>query len=510
MSINKTLLYSEFAPESEQKINQNLFQETIVSLTQQSQTAQDFVFETNSGGNIKIHTPAATNGNGVFQPNFFEAPIWFANIVAAQISKKFEEKTAQNNKILKICEMGTGSGIGAAVIALEKNTEVLALDINPLSVETAIQNFKTNKITNVKARVSNLYQNVEEIEKFDICLWNPPFRIASESSNLIEGTIADKDGKLLAKYLADSKLHLNKEAEIYLIFSKVGISYLEYLSKLYEYEFSIIAEKQSNQFLGKSVDKVFDFVIIKLKPAAQLDTALNDQISKVLNIDLVDLKTSFEWHLHIDSFMPEGFLEKSIPDFYLEGGKKHNFDHFLRDPDDLNIFHGNEPVEHASKYYQDTAGIKEEITKYTSFLMEKLEKFNFKGYLEYERVVEVAEVYNPKEIILTEPDFGCLRKKCYINPQTSFYETHFTIPVKFLQENASIFKKLSLKGVSLDKKDGLKYAVMTGLYQDENIAKKVFNYLSTLKTNYALKFEQKWFILPSSVGNIEVECLHFA
>lgn len=73
---------------------------------------------------------------------------------------------------------------------------------------------------------------------------------------------------------------------------------------------------------------MFDFVIIKLKQAAPLNSVLNDQTSKVLNVDLVDLKTSVEWHQHIDSFMPEGFLEKSIQDFYLEGGKKHNFDHF--------------------------------------------------------------------------------------------------------------------------------------------------------------------------------------
>ena len=479
------LTYSEFASKQESELNDHLFKQTIDQLTKQSEIDHDFLFESRKGKSVKIHVPAFKNGNGVFQPNFFVAPIWFANTVAAIIGDKIE---SGNGKILKICEMGTGSGIGSTIYAQEQNTQLLALDINPFAVETAIVNFKINGVLNAKAKVSDLYENVGKDEKFDICTWNPPFRIASDSKNLIEGAIADKDGKLLAKYLFDSKDYLLEVGEIYIVFSKIGFSYIEYLASVIGYKLSIVAQKSSNLLLGKATDQNFEFLILKFEP-------------------IYEIKTKTEWHLHIDSFMPAGYLRESIPEFYTDGGLEHNFDHFLRDHQELSIFHGNEPTEHASKYYSDSPQINQTIQDYAQILLEKLEKLNFRGYLEYERVTEVDQNYNQDQLVIPKLDFSCARKKCTMDSKIPYYETHFTIPIEFLQENHTIFKKLSLKGVSLDKKDSLKYAVMTGLYLDKEIAKKVFEYLASMKSKFALKFEKKWFVLPKSAENIELECL---
>jgi hypothetical protein len=212
-----------------------------------------------------------------------------------------------------------------------------------------------------------------------------------------------------------------------------------------------------------------------------------------------------ECHLHIDSWMPSGFLQTTIPDFFV-AGKEHNFDHFIRDDEELSIFHGNEPVEHASKYFNYDDNTLENMNKLCTGYLRELETKDFKGYLEYELVQEVDMSKINQEIDIKQIDYdehtipNIQRISSILDETKIYYETHYTIPVELLRKNIQLFEKLNIRGVSLDKfsrgKVGVKHVVLTGLYEDIYSAISVFNFLQSLNLPIALKFEQKKFVLP--------------
>src|SRR3989344_2309934 len=88
---------------------------------------------------------------------------------------KYVDKFAKG----KILDLGTGSGIQAE-IALRHTKNVLAVDINEEAV-----NYVKNK--NIKAKVSDLFSNINE--KFDLIIFNPPY--------LPNENLEDKESRLI-------------------------------------------------------------------------------------------------------------------------------------------------------------------------------------------------------------------------------------------------------------------------------------------------------------------------
>jgi hypothetical protein len=239
---------------------------------------------------------------------------------------------------------------------------------------------------------------------------------------------------------------------------------------------------------------------------------MTSTLHKIIKPIYFSFSTLNECHLHIDSWMPAGFLQASIPDFYIKG-KQHNFDHFVRDDKDLNIFHGNEPIEHASKYFNYSDTILDEMRAECSQYLKYLNENKFKGYLEYELVQEcylgnqswdIDHSFKIPFIAIQIPKIS--RVKTKLNPNQLYYETHLTIPVELLRNNIELFKATKLRGVSLDKiyKNGspVKHIVLTGLYEDVELAKEMFLFIHTLDLHLASKFEQKMFMLPSNIAQL--------
>lgn len=73
-----------------------------------------------------------------------------------------------------VLDIGTGSGI-QAIIAAKKAEWVLAVDINPGAIETAVRNAELNKIKNIEFRISNLFDNIKNHDGFDLIIFNPPY-----------------------------------------------------------------------------------------------------------------------------------------------------------------------------------------------------------------------------------------------------------------------------------------------------------------------------------------------
>jgi release factor glutamine methyltransferase len=111
----------------------------------------------------KVSGLKLTVGPGVFHPKVFLTSRFFAEFLQA---RDFTGK--------RVVEVGTGSGILALSAAKAGAAAVLALDINPEAVKTAAVNAKLNGLTQVEARLSNLFSAVPESEKFDVVICSPP------------------------------------------------------------------------------------------------------------------------------------------------------------------------------------------------------------------------------------------------------------------------------------------------------------------------------------------------
>lgn len=79
----------------------------------------------------------------------------------------------------KIIDMGCGYGPIGISIAKLYNKHVDMVDINERAVELANENIKLNKVSNCKAVVGNLFDDIEE--KFDCVITNPPIRTGKKN-----------------------------------------------------------------------------------------------------------------------------------------------------------------------------------------------------------------------------------------------------------------------------------------------------------------------------------------
>ena len=90
-----------------------------------------------------------------------------------------------------VLEIGTGSGL-ISLIAAKIAKKVVATDISPIAVELARYNVGINGLNEkVEIRQGNLFDPIQEGEKFDIILFNPPYlpesrKISKENPAWIE------------------------------------------------------------------------------------------------------------------------------------------------------------------------------------------------------------------------------------------------------------------------------------------------------------------------------------
>ncbi|HLE75982.1 MAG TPA: HemK2/MTQ2 family protein methyltransferase [Candidatus Bathyarchaeia archaeon] len=81
----------------------------------------------------------------------------------------------------RVLDMGTGCGI-LGIIAAEKASEVVAVDVNPYAVHCAKQNAELNNARSKMAFVqSDLFTSISKKAKFDVILFNAPYLPADES-----------------------------------------------------------------------------------------------------------------------------------------------------------------------------------------------------------------------------------------------------------------------------------------------------------------------------------------
>lgn len=154
----------------------------------------------------------------------FEVPADIFEPKSVGLWQSILEETKETDRVL---DMGTGSGVNA-VLAASKSSDVVAVDVNPASIQTAKHNADLNNVAaRIHFAVSDLFESVEG--RFDLIMFDPPFRWF-KPRNMRERSTADENYQTLTTFFDKAKDYLAPDGRILLFFGSSGdMNYLNHL-----------------------------------------------------------------------------------------------------------------------------------------------------------------------------------------------------------------------------------------------------------------------------------------
>ena len=163
-------------------------------------------------------------------------------ILVEYIIKYIEEK--YKDRPVEVVDLGTGSGaIGISIAYYRKNAMVYGVDSMDIPLKVAHINKDKYKLDNVKIIRSDLFQNMNKEQKFDIIASNPPYipkgdleSLQAEVKDYEPMTALDggEDGfDFYRRIIPDSKKHLKDQG---LLIFEIGYDQGPKLQKMMEEE----------------------------------------------------------------------------------------------------------------------------------------------------------------------------------------------------------------------------------------------------------------------------------
>jgi len=127
----------------------------------------------------------------------------------------------------RVLDMGTGSGVNA-ILAASKATDVVAVDINPQSVEAARRNVIRNSVADrVDVRHSDVFSAVDG--KFDLVVFDLPSRWFA-ARDLLEMASTDERYRALTTFVRNVGRYLHANGRMLIFFGTSGdLGYLRQL-----------------------------------------------------------------------------------------------------------------------------------------------------------------------------------------------------------------------------------------------------------------------------------------
>ena len=115
-------------------------------------------------------------------------------------------------------DIGTGSGVLAAILAKRGVPHVVATDNNLRALESAKANLtRLGFSQHVDLQVADLFPE----DSADLIVCNPPW-VPAKPTSTIEAALYDSNSAMLNSFLTQVTLHLNKEGEAWLIMSNLA------------------------------------------------------------------------------------------------------------------------------------------------------------------------------------------------------------------------------------------------------------------------------------------------
>jgi release factor glutamine methyltransferase len=141
----------------------------------------------------------------------------------------------------RVLDMGTGCGVNA-ILAASLSKEVVAVDVNPVSIDGAIENAKRNGVESIISfAVSDLFEKVQG--SFDVIIFDPPFRWF-KPRDTSEIATTDDGYCSLTRFFEEVHAYLKKDGKLLLCFGSSGdIDYLYELIDKANFRKEIVAHR---------------------------------------------------------------------------------------------------------------------------------------------------------------------------------------------------------------------------------------------------------------------------
>lgn len=143
-----------------------------------------------------------------------------------------------------VLDVGTGSGVIAIFSVYKEAEKVVAIDINPDAVRAAKANAELHGFSNIiDVRLSDMFDNIKEVEQFDVITCNLPFR-NKPAHDLIEASQWDTDLHVHRKFFAGVGKCLKPNGRIYLSQASYGaVDEMKKLAELSGFSVRLICQK---------------------------------------------------------------------------------------------------------------------------------------------------------------------------------------------------------------------------------------------------------------------------
>jgi release factor glutamine methyltransferase len=142
----------------------------------------------------------------------------------------------------RVLDMGTGCGVNA-ILAASAASHVVAVDISPLAVEAAIENASRNAVAErIAVRHSDVFSAIRDEERFDLIIFDPPYRWFAPR-DWLEMATADENYQALTAFFAEVGDHFAPGGRMLISFGTSGdIGYLHQLMERHGYAREVVAE----------------------------------------------------------------------------------------------------------------------------------------------------------------------------------------------------------------------------------------------------------------------------
>lgn len=154
------------------------------------------------------------------------------------------------NSVLDVC---TGSGVIAVFSACKGAKKVVALDVNPDAVKTAIENARQHGFADIiDVRLSDMFDALRDDEQFDVITGNLPFR-NKIATNYGESSQWDTGLKVHRRFFSKVNRYLKPNGRIY--FSQANFGAVDEMKQLAEA--SGFAVRRIGQKIMRDNPKIF-------------------------------------------------------------------------------------------------------------------------------------------------------------------------------------------------------------------------------------------------------------